>query len=115
VSKPAIRYHYRGLIERGRNYDWKEGYSEGEGQTITYPWMTRRECQSDARKRGARAVFVREDVQKCSWQTETGMARPAKECGKPITDGPYCAEHAQDWRDLYPHLAHQVPTPSKRE
>ncbi len=66
--KPTITYCYRGDVERGtatpRNprpgYRWADGYSEdGPEGRPSYPWMTRRECQKDAKARGCRAVFVR--------------------------------------------------------
>lgn len=56
-----ITYHFRGLCERGtgNGYQWRSGFSENtpEGQE-TFPWMTARECQADAKARGARARFV---------------------------------------------------------
>lgn len=58
----AIEYVYRGQIERGRGsgrYGWHDGYSQTVNGCISYPWMTRRECQRDAKLRGARAIFVR--------------------------------------------------------
>jgi len=61
--EPTIKYHYRGPIERGNGkprYDWKDGWSEGEDGHVLYPWMTRRECQRDAKARGCKAVFVRD-------------------------------------------------------
>lgn len=56
----TIVYHYRGGIERGTgtSYEWRNGYSENnEDGSVTYPWMTVRECQADARARGAKASF----------------------------------------------------------
>lgn len=56
-----IRYVFRGSVERGtgRGYKWHDGYSEDSpGGGITYPWLTKREAQADAKVRGARAVFV---------------------------------------------------------
>lgn len=61
-TKPRITFHYRGTIERGNGrpgYDWKEGWSETIDGMVSYPWNTRRECQAEARRRGAVAVFVR--------------------------------------------------------
>jgi hypothetical protein len=57
----SIIYYYRGQIERGADYHWTDGWSENspEGQPY-YPWNTKRECQSAAKKAGARAVFVRD-------------------------------------------------------
>lgn len=60
MTKKTITYYYRGLIERGPNYTWREGYSaQSETGGILYPWMTKRECQHDARVKGAKAIFVR--------------------------------------------------------
>ncbi len=58
MPKPIIVYTHRGPIERGSRYTWRDGYSgtTPEGHVL-YPWMTRRECQRDAAKHGARAVF----------------------------------------------------------
>lgn len=60
----VIYYYYRGPIERGtgKGYDWRDGYSENsEDGNPLYGWMTKHECQDDARKRGCRALFVRGD------------------------------------------------------
>lgn len=55
----VIKYYYRGQIEHGKNYRWANGFSAtNENGNNLYPWMTRRECQQDARKQGKRAVFV---------------------------------------------------------
>jgi hypothetical protein len=55
-----IVYTYRGGIERGigGSYVWKDGYSatSPDGGAY-YPWMTKRECQTDAKKQGGKAVF----------------------------------------------------------
>ena len=55
----TIVYTYRGEVERGtgRGYRWRPAYSETVNGAIVYPWMTRRECQEDARARGARTTF----------------------------------------------------------
>jgi len=58
---PTIVYTFRGRIERGNGkpgYDWRNGYSEttADGHEIA-PWMTFRECQQDAKSKGARAMF----------------------------------------------------------
>lgn len=60
--KPVITYHYRGQIERGNGkpgYTCYEGYSETIDNGISYPWMTYRECQRDAKAQGATARFAR--------------------------------------------------------
>lgn len=55
----SIVYVYRGPIERGPSYSWHDGYSSATAEGgVLYPWMTRRECEQDARRQGARAVFV---------------------------------------------------------
>lgn len=59
-SKTEIVYHYRGGVERGARYDWRDGYSEQGEHGPLYPWMTKRECQAEACKRSARAVFMRD-------------------------------------------------------
>ena len=63
-SKPIIVYRYRGQVERGTGkpgYVWRDGYSpDGPDGSATYPWLTYRECQADARAQGARAVFRRD-------------------------------------------------------
>ena len=56
----SIIYFYRGGVERGtgNGYAWRDGYSEAAADgSVTYPWMTARECQVDAHKRGAVAKF----------------------------------------------------------
>lgn len=62
-EKLTITYHYRGMIERGNGkpgYTWHEGWSENsESGHPLYGWMTKRECQKEARDQGAKAVFVR--------------------------------------------------------
>jgi len=64
TRKRTITYYYRGMIERGANYDWKEGYSaQSENDRPLYPWSTKRECQHEAKLQGARAVFVRDKTQ----------------------------------------------------
>jgi len=62
----TLLYTHRGPIERpcrgrrGRpSYRWTDGFSEtSPNGGVTYPWMTRRECQADARAQGAKAKFV---------------------------------------------------------
>jgi len=52
-------YYYRGQIERGKNYTWKDGYSaNSERGNILYPWNTKKECRHDAKVCGLKAVFV---------------------------------------------------------
>ena len=61
ATKPEVAYHYRGLIERGPRYEWREGYSENliDGQPL-YPWNTRGECRREAASRDLKAVFYRD-------------------------------------------------------
>lgn len=54
AEKPIIVYIRVGHVERGRNYEWRDAYSENGN---TYPWRTKREAQLDARVRGCKAVF----------------------------------------------------------
>lgn len=62
-TKGRIVYTYRGQIERGARYDWKPGYSATTGANgILYPWMTKRECQPDAKRFETTAVFVESNV-----------------------------------------------------
>lgn len=57
----TITYYYRGGVERGNGkpgYDWHDGYSPNNEQgQMTAPWMTYRECQADAKAKGATAKF----------------------------------------------------------
>jgi len=60
-QKPELIFHYRGGIERGARYEWRDGYSEGDSdRNIHYPWNTRGECRTDAKARGFKAVFYRD-------------------------------------------------------
>lgn len=60
-KRPEVAYYYRGMVERGPRYAWREGYSsQDENGAVLYPWMTRRECQQDAKRRGEKAVFYRD-------------------------------------------------------
>ena len=60
-ATPTITYPYRGSLERysmRSGASWVRGYSETTTEGgILYPWMTKRQCQSEARRRGAKAVF----------------------------------------------------------
>jgi hypothetical protein len=57
----TVTYFYRGKVERGNGkpgYDWHNGYSETAADgSVTYPWLTRRECIADAQSQGAKAQF----------------------------------------------------------
>jgi len=62
--KKVVTYHFRGQVERpyilrGKlSYVWRDAYSEtSEAGGVIYPWMTVTECLTDAKNRGARAVF----------------------------------------------------------
>lgn len=70
MSKPKnqITYFRRGRVERGQGfpirYRWCEGYSaNGQSGAPLFPWMTRRECQRDAKAQGAVAAFVDQGIQ----------------------------------------------------
>jgi hypothetical protein len=57
-----ITYFYRGDIERtdprSRSYRWVRGYSEaGTNGAVTFPWLSWKECQEDAKRRGHEATF----------------------------------------------------------
>ena len=59
--RKQIVYHYRGGIERGQRYHWRDGYSESTPEgAVHYPWMTRLECKQDAIRKGGKAVFYRD-------------------------------------------------------
>jgi hypothetical protein len=60
IQKERV-YHYRGLVERGSRYQWREGYSD-DGPTggITFYWRTKRECRMEAKRDGFKAVFYRD-------------------------------------------------------
>lgn len=63
TKRPERIYHYRGGIERGARCEWRDGYSaEGEGGGVLYPWSTRGECRSEAKREGFKAVFYRNGV-----------------------------------------------------
>jgi hypothetical protein len=58
MKKPKIEvYETVGNVERPtkRGYVWHQGYSLNGN---TYPWRTKREARSEAKSRGAKAVFV---------------------------------------------------------
>ena len=58
-KREEIIFHYRGMIESRSG--WIEGYSETtDTGAIIYPWSSKRECQSNAKERGKKAVFVRD-------------------------------------------------------
>jgi hypothetical protein len=59
-KRPERAYHYRGRVERGARYEWKDGYSEySQSGGVRYPWSTRKECQEEAKRDGFKAVFYR--------------------------------------------------------
>lgn len=49
-------------------------------------------------------------TQRCAWQTATGLPWTVT-CTRRAAVGPFCAEHSEDCRQLYPHL----PLPGERE
>lgn len=60
MGTSQIIYIYRGQIERGSRYAWRDGYSEtSKTGGVNYPWMTKKECYKDARIRGCKAIFLR--------------------------------------------------------
>lgn len=61
MKRPQRIYHFRGGVEKGADYKWREGYSEtwADGG-IVYPWMTRAECRAHAKRSGYQAVFMRD-------------------------------------------------------
>jgi hypothetical protein len=65
-----INYHHMGRTERfsasHRSYVWKDGWS-AHGRM--YPWLTMTEARADAKRQGARAVFV------CSDRSRTSPCR----------------------------------------
>jgi len=61
-AREPLAFYYRGLIERGSDYHWAEGYSEDINGHISYPWATRGECRRYAAKLGKIAFFVRDGV-----------------------------------------------------
>ena len=82
--KPLI-YHYRGPIERGSNYAWRDGYSsKGKGGGVIYPWSTRRECKSEAKAMGMKAVFWRDG------KPEPGPKRPELREWRRVAARRYC-------------------------
>jgi hypothetical protein len=58
-DRSTITYRYRGLMERNRRSRTVQppGYSQTVAGSVLCPWMTRRECRDDARRRGAVAYF----------------------------------------------------------
>jgi hypothetical protein len=56
-SEGRIVYTYRGGVERGPRYEWRDGYSATHDGHVIYPWMTKRECQQEAKAHGQRAAF----------------------------------------------------------
>ena len=61
MKRTEKAFHYRGGIERGPRYEWRDGYSaEGEGGGVLYPWSTRGECRAEAKADGFKAVFYRD-------------------------------------------------------
>lgn len=65
TTRKEIKYHYRGRIERGMGsrYVWRAGYSRGDANYVSYPWLTKRECQRDAVILGGKAIFYRDGKQ----------------------------------------------------
>lgn len=56
--KGNLRHYFRaGSVERGRNYEWRDGYSHVTPTGIEFPWVTMREAQSESKAMGCAAVF----------------------------------------------------------
>ena len=61
--KSVIEYHYRGVEERGYDQHSCEVYSaNGEDGGESYPWFTKSECKSEAKKAGAKAKFIKDGI-----------------------------------------------------
>ena len=64
-KRTVLVFVLRGMIEvgcprRGKPfYRWAEGYSEKAEGAVIFPWMTYRQCQSQARVQGCVAKFER--------------------------------------------------------
>jgi hypothetical protein len=82
TTKPTKRYDYRGLIERGAQYRWVEGYSETtpNGNPL-YPWSTRRECRAEAKADGFKAIFFRDGRCETVSRLEKYLQRQGKKAG----------------------------------
>ena len=70
----AIVYYYRGSLEQVSNRHRNgraimvAGFSEcGINGGAIYPWMSRRACQMDAKRRGSKAVFRKIDGSPCDY------------------------------------------------
>jgi hypothetical protein len=90
MKKTEIRYVYRGPVERGtgRGYRWHDGYSANSSTGgVQYPWMTKREAQSNAKAQGARAMFVRaqESSTKRHHSTKKSPAQLQREIDKALS------------------------------
>ena len=73
--RSVVIYHYRGQVERGPWYDWRDGYSANHPKGgVVYPWLTKNECRDDAGRWGARAVFC-----------ECGRSSPPAPCRTPLS------------------------------
>jgi hypothetical protein len=62
-AQGRVIYSYRGRVERGigGRYVWRKGYSATtQDGGVLYPWMTKRECQRQAKAEGHKAVFQEE-------------------------------------------------------
>ena len=57
MTKEQWHYFRAGNVERGANYEWREGYSRVVAHGIQYPWLTKREAQLEAKQAGVEAVF----------------------------------------------------------
>lgn len=70
-----IHYYRAGQIERGRDYHWLDGYSRVTATGSLFPWLTKREAQSDARREGGKAVFHETLAEAQAVMVEEGQGR----------------------------------------
>ena len=60
-KREQIVYYYRGTVARGLDYHSVDGYSESRGGAVVYPWDTRGDLRRQAKAKGLKAVFVRDN------------------------------------------------------
>lgn len=73
-----------GSIERGAKYAWKDGYARVTSRGVEHPWLTKREAQSAASSRGAKAVFfdTREEAEAAMGMAPNAAPPPPPRRGK---------------------------------
>lgn len=57
MTRVAWHYFRAGTVERGPRYELRDGYAHRTLNGVEYPWLTKREAQSAAKRANARAVF----------------------------------------------------------